>query len=79
MLRLNRRTWLQLSVLALVTVVSCGAMAINFMKLPATLFGIGEYTVTVDLPQSGGLYRTSVVTLEKWGRSGSRRNRRVIP
>lgn len=62
MLRLNRRTWIQLSILALVTVVSCGAMAFNFMKLPETLFGIGEYTVTVDLPSSGGLYKTSVVT-----------------
>jgi phospholipid/cholesterol/gamma-HCH transport system substrate-binding protein len=62
MLRLNRRTWIQLSILTLVTVVSCGAMALNFMKLPATLFGIGEYNVTVDLPASGGLYRTSVVT-----------------
>ena len=62
MLRLNRRTWIQLSILILVTVVSCGAMAFNFMKLPATLFGIGEYNVTVDLPQSGGLYQTSVVT-----------------
>ncbi|OMC28331.1 mammalian cell entry protein [Mycobacterium colombiense] len=62
MLRLNRRTWIQLSILTLVTVVSCGAMAFNFMKLPAALFGIGEYKVTVDLPQSGGLYETSVVT-----------------
>ncbi|WP_156688075.1 MCE family protein [Mycobacterium sp. Marseille-P9652] len=62
MLRLNRRTWIQLAVLSLVTVVSCGAMAFNFMKLPQTLFGIGEYTVTVDLPSSGGLYTTSVVT-----------------
>jgi phospholipid/cholesterol/gamma-HCH transport system substrate-binding protein len=62
MLRLNRRTWIQLSILTLVTVVSCGAMAFNFMKLPATLFGIGEYNVTVDLPESGGLYQTSVVT-----------------
>jgi phospholipid/cholesterol/gamma-HCH transport system substrate-binding protein len=62
MLRLNRRTWIQLSASTLVTVVSCGAMAFNFMKLPATLFGIGEYSVTVDLPESGGLYQTSVVT-----------------
>jgi phospholipid/cholesterol/gamma-HCH transport system substrate-binding protein len=62
MLRLNRRTWIQLAVLTLVTVVSCGAMAFNFMKLPQTLFGVGEYNVTVDLPQSGGLYQTSVVT-----------------
>ena len=62
MLRLNRRTWIQLAVLSLVTVLSCGAMAFNFMKLPQTLFGIGEYSVSVDLPQSGGLYQTSVVT-----------------
>ncbi|SPM41871.1 ABC-type transporter Mla maintaining outer membrane lipid asymmetry, periplasmic component MlaD [Mycobacterium numidiamassiliense] len=62
MLRLNRRTWIQLAILTLVTLVSCGAMAFNFMKLPQTLFGIGEYNVTVDLPQSGGLYETSVVT-----------------
>ncbi|MEE6176866.1 MlaD family protein [Mycobacterium sp. 050134] len=62
MLRLGRRTWIQLAVLSLVTLVSCGAMAFNFMKLPETLFGIGEYNVTVDLPSSGGLYKTSVVT-----------------
>lgn len=62
MLRLNRRTWIKLAVLTLVTAVSCGAMAFNYMKLPATLFGIGEYNVTVDLPQSGGLYQNSVVT-----------------
>ena len=62
MLRLNRRTWIQLSILTLVTVLSCGAMAFDYMKLPETLFGIGEYNVTVDLPESGGLYKTSVVT-----------------
>jgi phospholipid/cholesterol/gamma-HCH transport system substrate-binding protein len=37
-------------------------MAFDFMKLPETLFGIGEYNVTVELPESGGLYQTSVVT-----------------
>ena len=62
MLRLNRKTWIQLAVLSLVTIVSCGAMAFNYMKLPEALFGIGEYNVTVDLPQSGGLYENSVVT-----------------
>ncbi|BDB41725.1 MULTISPECIES: MCE family protein [Mycobacterium] len=62
MLRLNRKTWIQLAVLFVVTIVSCGAMAFNYMKLPETLFGIGEYTVSVDLPQSGGLYENSVVT-----------------
>jgi phospholipid/cholesterol/gamma-HCH transport system substrate-binding protein len=62
MLRLDRRVWIQLTILTLVTVISCGAMAFDFMKLPSTLFGIGEYNVTVELPQSGGLYQTSVVT-----------------
>ena len=62
MLRLSRKTWIQLAVLSLVTVVSCGAMAFNYMKLPETLFGIGQYDVTVDLKESGGLYQNSVVT-----------------
>ncbi|OBK16454.1 MCE family protein [Mycobacterium asiaticum] len=62
MLRLNRKTWIQLAILSVVTVVSCGAMAFNYMRLPETLFGIGQYNVTVDLVQSGGLYENSVVT-----------------
>src|SRR5882757_3736798 len=62
MLRLDRKTWIRLAVLTVVTILSCGAMAFNFMKLPATIFGIGEYNVTVELPESGGLYQTSVVT-----------------
>ena len=35
-------------------------MAFGFVKVPA-LFGIGRYTVSVELPASGGLYPTSVV------------------
>jgi phospholipid/cholesterol/gamma-HCH transport system substrate-binding protein len=62
MLRLNRKMWIQLAILTLVTILSCGAMAFDFMKLPETLFGIGEYSVSVELPASGGLYPTSVVT-----------------
>ena len=60
-----------------VTVVSCGAMAFGFMKVPETLFGIGEYTVTVDLPASGGLYQTSVVTYR--GTEVGRSNRSTSP
>jgi phospholipid/cholesterol/gamma-HCH transport system substrate-binding protein len=37
-------------------------MAFSFMKLPETLFGVGQYTITLELPSSGGLYPTSVVT-----------------
>ena len=50
-----------MAILATVTVVACGVMAFGFVKVPA-LLGIGRYNVTVDLPASGGLYPTSVVT-----------------
>jgi phospholipid/cholesterol/gamma-HCH transport system substrate-binding protein len=60
-LRLTRQVWIQLATLAAITVIAVGVMAFGFVKVPA-LFGIGRYTVTVDLPASGGLYPTSVVT-----------------
>jgi phospholipid/cholesterol/gamma-HCH transport system substrate-binding protein len=60
-LRLSRTIWTQLAILGAVTVISCSVMAFGFVHLPA-LLGVGRYTVTVDLPDSGGLYATSVVT-----------------
>jgi phospholipid/cholesterol/gamma-HCH transport system substrate-binding protein len=32
------------------------------MQIPTTFFGVGRYTVTVQLPQAGGLYPTGNVT-----------------
>lgn len=61
MLRLSRTVWIQLAILAAVTVISCGVMAFGVVNVPA-LLGFGRYTVVVDLPSSGGLYPTSVVT-----------------
>ena len=31
-------------------------MAFGYIRLPAMLFGVGRYTVTVELPRAGGLY-----------------------
>jgi len=59
-LRLSRRVWTQLAILAAVPVIAVGVMAFGFVKVPA-LLGVGRYTVTVDLPTSGWLYPTSVV------------------
>jgi phospholipid/cholesterol/gamma-HCH transport system substrate-binding protein len=59
-LRLSRRIWTQLAILAAITVIAIAVMAFGFVKVPA-LVGIGRYTVKVDLPSSGGLYPTSVV------------------
>lgn len=61
MVRLPRRIWIQLAILAVVTLVSGSVMAFGFVNVPA-LLGIGRYNVTLDLPSSGGLYPTSVVT-----------------
>lgn len=61
MVRLPRAVWTQLAVLAAITLVACSIMAFGFVNVPA-LLGIGRYTVTVELPATGGLYPTSVVT-----------------
>jgi len=61
MLRLPRTVWIQLAILAAVTVIAGGIMAFGFVNVPA-LIGIGRYNVTLELPASGGLYPTSVVT-----------------
>ncbi len=57
MLRLPRPVWTQLAILATITVVAVRVMAFGFVNVPA-LLGVGRYTVTVDLPASGGLYPT---------------------
>ena len=61
MLRLSRTVWTQLAILAAVTLIACSIMAFGFVKVPA-LLGIGRYEVTLELPATGGLYPTSVVT-----------------
>jgi phospholipid/cholesterol/gamma-HCH transport system substrate-binding protein len=62
MLRLPRSIWIRLAALAVVTALFAGLMVFNYMKLPANLFGVGRYTVTINLPSSGGLYPGSIVT-----------------
>src|ERR1700716_952095 len=61
MLRLPRSVWIQLAPLAVVTVIACSVMAFGFVNV-AALLGFGRYHVTLELPSSGGLYPTSVVT-----------------
>jgi len=62
MVRLPRNIWIRLAVLAAVTALFGGLMVFSYMKVPANLFGVGRYTVSVDLPSSGGLYSRSAVT-----------------
>ena len=71
MLRLPRRIWIQLAIMAAVTLIAGGVMAFGFVNVPA-LVGIGRYNVTLQLPASGGLYPTSVVTYRGSRSAGSR-------
>jgi len=61
-MRLTGRMQIQLALFAVVALVAMGLMALRFMKLPAMLFDVGRYTVTLELPSSGGLYSGANVT-----------------
>ena len=51
-------TWVQF----LIALIALAVMGLQFMKLPAKLFGVGHYTVTMQLLGTGGLYESSNVT-----------------
>ncbi|MGC0364388.1 phospholipid/cholesterol/gamma-HCH transport system substrate-binding protein [Rhodococcus sp. 27YEA15] len=51
----------QLVVFTLLTVTAVGAMAIFYMRIPS-MVGIGRYTLSVELPTTGGLYKTGNVS-----------------
>ncbi|WP_370331069.1 MCE family protein [Mycolicibacterium hippocampi] len=61
-MRLDRRMKIQLALFTVIAVVAISVMGLHFMKLPAKLFGVGRYTVVVQLPQTGGLYSGGNVT-----------------
>lgn len=57
----TRQIKIQLALFVVVSLVAAGYMLIGYLRAPA-LLGTGRYTVTVDLPQSGGLYDRANVT-----------------
>src|ERR1700722_19713455 len=61
-MHLTRQIWIQLAVLAVVAVTAFTYMVLDLMGLPNLLFGVGHYTVTVQLPQAAGLYQRANVT-----------------
>lgn len=58
---LSRFVRIQLAIFAVLTVIGLLVMSLVYVRLPA-LFGIGRYTVTVELQSTGGLYPHSNVT-----------------
>ena len=61
-MHLHRAVKIQLAIFTIIAVAALSLMSLHFMKLPANWFGVGRYTVKVELPQTGGLYSTSNVT-----------------
>ncbi|OBJ08849.1 MCE family protein [Mycobacterium sp. 1465703.0] len=61
-MHLDRRIRIQLVIVAVITVVAGAVMVFGYMKIPTEVLGVGRYTVTVQLPEGGGLYATSNVT-----------------
>lgn len=59
---LTRFVRIQLVVFAIGSMVGVVVMALVYMTIP-TLLGIGRLTVTLELPESGGLYRFGNVTM----------------
>ncbi|UXA12256.1 MCE family protein [Mycobacterium sp. SMC-8] len=54
-MRLTRRILIQLAIFAVIATTALAIMVFAYMRLPAFL-GIGQYRVTVELPETGGLY-----------------------
>lgn len=61
-MRMTRRLWIQLAVLSVIALTAFTVMAIGYIRLPSLLFGIGHYTITLQLPQAAGLYERANVT-----------------
>lgn len=60
-MRVTRQMVIQLAIFALIATVALGIMVFGYMRVPAML-GVGEYKVTLQLPETGGLYQRSNVT-----------------
>lgn len=59
---LQKRTRIQLAILTVVTLVTAAYTFLHFMKLPTLLFGVGRYSVNLELSRTGGLYTRANVT-----------------
>jgi phospholipid/cholesterol/gamma-HCH transport system substrate-binding protein len=60
-MHLNRRIQIQLAIFSIIAVVAGAVMVFGYIKVPK-LLGIGQYTVTVELPRAAGLYASGNVT-----------------
>ncbi|MBX7433442.1 MCE family protein [Mycobacterium sp. Y57] len=60
-MRLTRRILIQMAIFIVIAATALSIMVFAYMRLPA-LLGAGQYRVTVELPEAGGLYQRGNVT-----------------
>ena len=58
---LTRRILIQMAIFIAVAAAALAIMVFGYMRLPE-MVGIGQYRVTVELPETGGLYPRANVT-----------------
>ncbi|MGV0768733.1 MCE family protein [Mycobacterium syngnathidarum] len=61
-MHMTRRIRIQLAVFTVVSVLAFTSLSLTYVKLPTLLFGVGQYTVTIELPDAAGLYERANVT-----------------
>lgn len=61
-MRLDSRIKIQFAVFATIAITACAVVLLRYIDAPAMFFGIGRYTVTLELTQAGGLYYRGNVT-----------------
>ncbi|MDT5117468.1 MAG: phospholipid/cholesterol/gamma-HCH transport system substrate-binding protein, partial [Mycobacterium sp.] len=61
-MRLTRQILVQLGIFIAIALVAMAIMVFGYMNLPNLMWGAGHYRVTLQLPQTGGLYERGNVT-----------------
>lgn len=60
-MRMTRQIIIQMAIFSVIAITALAVMVLGYMRLP-TLLGVGQYRVTLELPETGGLYPRSNVT-----------------
>jgi phospholipid/cholesterol/gamma-HCH transport system substrate-binding protein len=63
-MNLDRRIKVQLVLFTAIALAAAAVMVFRYINVPAMVFGIGQYSVTVDLPRAGGLYPSANVSYQ---------------
>lgn len=61
-MRLERQVRIKLAVFTAVSAIAIAVTVFGYIKLSNLVPGVGQYTVTIQLPESGGLYKSGNVT-----------------